>query len=324
LILTLSEDNTALAVSKLGPASRSLQGEAMLFPYGAATLAEVVNIVRSQCIEEEIGNLNMITSDWRQSSNHFQALIKNEPGLAETIGVQNIEESYLERLAEIASDLLFKQSFSLLPTEFKLVEIGKLVAPQRLVNLGYVERLRKLIPRVPGMKDLIDFCLQPKQTPPPPKSLQLAQNLFSFSSPSQDFRFLGGYQKILEEDDVKASTGGGLPVSALVLLLGYGSPTSNVYSIGNRMILNNGFHRMFALEDMGIEYAPVLVQKVGNSDLEFPEVVAGLPKDYLIEHQRPVLLKDFIDPKLVRTLRTKPRMMNVQIGWNFQQTFVPV
>ena len=51
---------------------------------------------------------------------------------------------------------------------------------------------------------------------------------------------------------------------------------------------------MFTLGEIGIKYAPVVVQKITSPDLEFPAVVAGLPKDYLIKHSRPVIMKDFL------------------------------
>jgi len=164
----------------------------------------------------------------------------------------------------------------------------------------------------------------PKLEQPRPKELQIAQNAYAYSSPSSDFRFLGGYPKLLTEEDIKSSLGGGLPVAAIILLLGYGSSTCNVFSVGRREILNNGFHRMYTLLEMGVEFAPLVVQKIINPDLELPPQVAGLPKEYLVGHPRPVLMKDFFDRKLVRIIHKKPRIKNVQIGWNSQQSFVPV
>src|SRR5208283_2136920 len=100
--------------------------------------------------------------------------------------------------------------------------------PQRTVNLEYVEHLKTTLPAKPSIDDLIDFCLQPKQNPPEPRRMLINQNNFLYTSPSQDFRFLGGYPKPLSEEDIKSSTAGGLPVAAVVLLLGYGSPVCNV------------------------------------------------------------------------------------------------
>jgi hypothetical protein len=295
-----------------------------LFPYGVATLAEVTGMIRSQCTDEEVGNLDTIVTEWREASRRFQELVQRESGLPETIAITEVDDSTQSELREIASDTLFRKSFSLLPFEFKMVEIGKLVAPQRLVNLDYVGQLKSALPKDPSHLELVKFCLKQSQAPPVPKMMQLAQNAFAFSSPSQDFRFLGGYPKPLDRGDVEASTGGGLPVAAITLLLGYGASTCNAFRVGSRLVLNNGFHRMFALESMGVKNAPILVQRVENPDLEFPAQVAGLPKDYLLENPRPVLMRDFVDTALIRTIHVKPRMMNIQIAWNSQQSFVPI
>ena len=118
--------------------------------------------------------------------------------------------------------------------------------------------------------------------------------------------------------------GGGVLANAILLLFGYGSSACNVYSVEKRMILNNGFHRLYALSSLGITHAPVVVQRVTNAELELPPEVAGLPSDYLVEHPRPVLMQDFSDEALLKVIYRKPHLRNVQIGWNVQQTEVPI
>lgn len=295
-----------------------------LFPYGAATQAEVINIIRMNGDEFDIQNLTQTLQSWRTASNHYIQTASTENGIAEKIDVKEIDAKYSTKIAEIASDYLFQQTFSYLPINFKLVEIEKIVAPQRLVDLNKVAALTQNLPTNPTEGDLIDFCLSSKHLPPAPKSVPIGHNAFAFSSPSIDFRFLGGYQKKLTPEDTKVCLGGGLPVAAVILFFGYGGSACNVYSVGKRLILNNGFHRLYALLSSGIKYAPVVMQVVSNPDLEFPQQVAGLPKDYLIENQRPVIMKDFVDQQLITTIHKKPTMRNVQIVWQEQSTNVPV
>jgi hypothetical protein len=303
---------------------QEIKAETTLFTFGASTQQEVMGIIRQFCIDDDIQNLEKTISEWREASNHFQEIIKTENGLSETVISKDIEASFAAKLTEITSDILFRQTFSYCQFEFKLVEIAKLVAPQRLVNLDYVQTLKERLPKNPGIEDLIDFCITPKQLPPSPKVQQIAPNVFSYNSESSQFRFLGGYPKQLTMEDIIASNAGGLPAAAIVLLLGYGSPVCNVYSVNNRMVLNNGFHRMFTLGEIGIKYAPVVVQKITSPDLEFPAAVAGLPKDYLIKHPRPVIMKDFFDPKLVKVIHKKPTHTGVQISWNVNQSPIPM
>lgn len=295
-----------------------------LFPYGTATQIEIISTIRSLCIEEDIRNLEAILSDWRGASRHFQEMVNAESGVPESISTMEIDNSYKALLDKISSNTLFKQSYSLIPIEFKLVEIEKLIAPQRLVDLDFVQRLKSMLPKNPSMQDMIGFCLDPKQDPPLPKELDIAPNLFVYSSPNTDFRFLGGYPKPLTDEDIKASTSGGVPAAAIMLLLGYGSPRCNVYSFGKRIILNNGFHRLYALLEMGIKYAPLIVQKITNPNVELEPQIAGMPIDYLLNSPRPVLMKDFFDKRLVRIIHKKPTIKEVKIGWTVQQSSVPI
>ena len=101
--------------------------------------------------------------------------------------------------------------------------------------------------------------------------------------------------KPLDPADIAVAHTGGVPAAAVVLLVGYGSPCINVMQFEDRMVLNNGFHRAYVLRALGHKRIPVAVQHVENADLEFPQVVAGLPREYLLKHRRPVVMKDFFD-----------------------------
>jgi len=140
----------------------TMRAETTLFPYGVSTQAEVISMIRSECVEEDVKDLGTILSEWREASSHFQQLVKTEVGVAESVRTEQISEVHKGQVESITSDYLFQQSFSMLPIELKLVEIGKLVAAQRFVNLDYVEKLKSDLPEKPEMKDLIGFCLSPK------------------------------------------------------------------------------------------------------------------------------------------------------------------
>lgn len=144
-----------------------------------------------------------------------------------------------------------------------------------------------------------------------------------FSSPSPDFRFLGGYLKDISEDDIKAGEAGGMPIASVVLLVGYGAAPTNVLSVGKRLILNNGFHRAYALRSIGYTFMPAVVQRVTHPDLELGQVINGLPKEYLIGSPRPSMVKDFFDERLVTKLRVKARLRTIKVAWGAEQLSVP-
>lgn len=136
-----------------------------------------------------------------------------------------------------------------------------------------------------------------------------------FSSPSVDFRFLGGFLKDqLTEDDLKFTNVGAQPIRAITLFVGYGSGSINVYQVGNRLILNNGFHRVYALYKKGIRKIPVVIQKIGNPAIEFPPQILGLSADYLLRHPRPILVKDFFNEHLTRVFKRKKMIRILNVG----------
>ena len=114
----------------------------------------------------------------------------------------------------------------------------------------------------------------------------------------------------------------GLPAAAIITFVGYGGSPVNVMRAHDRVVLNNGFHRVFALR-LGVTKLPVVVQEVRNVQLEFPPVVARLPREYLLQMPRPVMMKDFFEPDFGITLRVQDRLRVVTLGLNSSQYDVP-
>ena len=100
-------------------------------------------------------------------------------------------------------------------------------------------------------------------------------------------------------------------------------PQLNVFRWGNRVVLNNGFHRVYTLRRIGVTEVPVIVQHVGNPQLEFPPQVAGLPKEYLLGAPRPVVMKDFFENGFTITLRVRERLKLVTVAIGGSQHEVP-
>jgi len=225
-----------------------------------------------------------------------------------------------ETIEKIQNEELFKKSFSTFPYVFKIVEIDSLIAVQRKVSETFVNKIIEKISNKSSLDDLIEICLSTKQDVPIPQSFHVSPNSYTFSSPSTDFRFLGGYLKEnITEDDIKYSSIGGLPIGALILLFGYGAGSVNVISANGRLFLNNGFHRVLALRKKGVKKIPVVVQKIGNPAIEMPPTILGLPKSYLLNHQRPVLVRDFLDDDLIMLLKMKKTLKTLKIQWEVEQ-----
>jgi len=237
--------------------------------------------------------------------------------------VTDVPEEYHPLLRRYAADTLFKRTFFSLPVSFGMIEIDKLVAAQRTVNLDYVARLRKQFPSKPTLAELLEICVAPTRPMDPVQHLEIGPNVHVFSSPNSDIRFLGSFLKEITPEDVEAAALGGLPVAAVISFVGYGSAPINVFKAGRRIVLNNGFHRVFALRQAGVTHIPVVIQTSNNPTLDFPPTVAGLPKEYLLAVTRPVLMKDFFEPDFAITLRIRDRIKTVTLAMNVNQHEVP-
>jgi hypothetical protein len=289
---------------------------------GAMSQNQLSTTVRLACIEDDVSRLPEIVKAWRAASARMVTLTDSEPGLPETIVVESMPEKWKSKIETVNADPLFQASFSDLPTTFGVVEIDKLVAPQREVNLDYVELLRK---RIPGksVDDLVDFCVAARTEAPELKALQTAANQITFSSRSLDLRFLGGFPKQIGEDDVKVAHMGGQPAEVITLLIGFGAAPIHAYQVGKRIVLANGFHRVVAMRTEGISKAPIVLRQVANSEIEFPDHFLNLSRNYLLQQPRPVLVKDFFDPDLTVELRLKARKKTLKIMWGEEASVVP-
>ena len=291
--------------------------------YAFAPQAEVLNHVRTQGLDDESQRLMQILENWRGLQSRVAALVQQEMGLADTIQLSEIPAAHQLQIRGYEADPLFEKTFSSLPVGFALVEVDKLVAPQRSVNLDYVERLLSTYPKTPAVEDLLRICVSSKRDMDPIQHLEVAPNTHIFSSPNSDIRFLGAFVKRLTAEDLDFAIAGGLPAAAVIAFVGYGAAPVNVLQVGTRLVLNNGFHRVYALRSLGIREIPVVVQFINNPALEFPAVVAGLPKEYLLGHPRPVLVKDFFEPEFAITLKVRERIKMVAIAIGRNEHEVP-
>jgi hypothetical protein len=289
---------------------------------GAMPQIQLTMTIRLTCIPEDVNRIPEIVQAWRGASARMLELANQEAGAAERVVVEDAPAGIRARLEEIGVDPLFRASFSDMPASFNVVELDKIVAPQREVNLDYVDSLRS---RIPGksVEKLVEFCIGPRTEPPELKALQTGQNQMTFSSRSLDLRFLGGFPKPIGEDDIHVAHMGGQPVEVVTLLIGFGAAPINAWMVGQRLVLANGFHRVVALRSEGITQAPIVVRRVANPEIEFPEQFLGLSRAYLLQQPRPVLVKDFFDTTLTVELKLKPRRRMVKVSWGHEDGVVP-
>jgi hypothetical protein len=296
--------------------------------YAFASQGEILNYVRTQATDSDRERLPEIMTAWQNVQPRVSQISDQEAGIAETISVAPIPEEHTAAVESYVSTPLFQRTFSSLPVTIGVVEIDKLVAGQRMVNLPYVERLTERYASSPTFETLLDVCVSPHREMAPIQHLEIAPNTHVFSSPNSDIRFLGAFAKRqLTSEDLDLAEAGGLPGIAVVAFVGYGGASVNVLAAslpsGVRYVLNNGFHRVYALRRAGVTHIPVVIQQVQNVQLEFPPQVGQLPREYLLAAPRPSLMKDFFEPDFTVALKVLDRIKMVTIAIALNQHEVP-
>ncbi len=199
-----------------------------------------------------------------------------------------------------------------------------IIKNKRTINLDYIEELWKPFSHPPSFDELLNFCISPTRQIAPIQHLELFPNpVHVFSSPNADLRYLGSRMKHLTPDDLEYAQGG-QPAAAIITFIGYGAASINAFRVGNRLILHNGHHRVYALRSLGITHVPIVIQDIIDPSTQFPPELVGIPSQYLLNHQRPALLKDFFNEVFVLTLDIPKRIKTVTIGVQVSQHDIPI
>jgi hypothetical protein len=290
------------------------------YMYGAVTQIELKNFLEIQSVDSESRKQEIRTA-WQAAVATFEELRRAEAGVPETIATRPLSAEHAGAAETLRADASFANTFSNYPCSFEEVEIDKLVASQRSVHVEYVDYLTARYNE--GPRNLFDFCLSPAQDVPPISIGRTAANAFTLSSENPGLRFLGVTEEPYHPGMMQTETPGGQAVRVIMLALGFGFATANVYRIGQRMILNNGFHRLYALRRLGITHAPVVVQQITHPEVELPPAITELPREHLVENPRPGLMKDFFDDRLTCLVTQRGFIKAVHVGWAANESMIP-
>lgn len=294
-----------------------------VFLVGRPPIAELLGFVRNMVLDGQRRSQAELTQVWRDANDHVHHLEQAEPGVADGPPIAPLPTELLPLAAQVRADPMFQSAFGLVPTDFAIVELDRLVVFQKFINLRFVETLKGFLPGAPSAEDIANLAFGLSRPAAPVKVLQNAPNTFTIISPSNDLRFLEG--SIVQPDAAPGLPSSGRPVARIVLNVGFGSNYLNAIHVNNRLVLNNGSHRAYALRSLGITHAPCLVQRVTRPE-ELPLIASGdlaqQPQNYLAV-PRPPMLKDYFDARLrlVLPVPSKNRMVRVQFG--AEQSDVP-
>jgi len=298
-----------------------ISGE-MLYLAGRPTLRGFIRFVRGHAIPPP--REDALVEEWQAARAHVLRLEVDEAGMADHPPITSLPlPQYEPLLTELLRDPLVRYNFNTVPTDIAQVPLDRLVVYQKHIDLGFVGRLREQLGPTPDEARIFRMCL-PYDHPQPPVQWSAArQDSFVFVSPSNDLRFLGAMP--LQAGNVTGLAPPGALVGVIGIAVGFGTNFLNAIHAENRLILNNGSHRAYALYESGVTHAPCIIQHVSSRDeLEVvgPAAVKRTPDLYLRD-PRPPMLRDYFDPELRKILPARRRLRQVIVKFQVEETDVP-
>jgi hypothetical protein len=269
-----------------------------LYLAGHAGLGEFLGFVANEACPGEFENPGKWTAEWKEAADHMTVLAYTESGYADGGKVLPLPD----QLAPLGERLLaspdFRQAFPVVPTTVGVVELDRLIVPQKYVSVEQVRRVQAALPPELTPEDVFNVCLPSAPTPPPFRQFRAGPKSWVFISPARGIRVL---DTLVTEAPPEYQALG--PTAGFCgAIVGFPTRHMNVVQVGQRVILNNGTHRALALLEKGVTRVPCAIQQVDNPDelmvVGQPEVVQNAGR--FLQAPRPPLVKDYLNPKLTR------------------------
>jgi len=292
-----------------------------LYLIGRPTLKQFIRYVRGHTVNPP--DQGTLTEEWQAAQTVVRALEKEEAGLADNPPMRSMGLEYASFLTEFLKDPLVRHNFNTVSTEVAFVELDRMVVYQKHIDLDFARQLESKLGSAPTEDQILKTCLPYDHPQPPVKWSRAGHDTYVFMSPSNDMRFLGAMR--LESGHIKDYPPPGNVVGVVGIAVGFGSNFLNAIYAENRLILNNGSHRAYALRKMGVTHVPCIVQHVSSRDeldLVAPSEVRHDP-DFYLKHPRPTMLRDYFNPKLYKIMPVRRRLRQITVRFEVEDYSVP-
>jgi plasmid stabilization system protein ParE len=292
-----------------------------LYLTGRPSLKRFIRYVRGHAVDQPPEA--DLAEEWQAAKRVVDTLEKEEAGLADGPALGKLGPEYQPLLIEFLKDPLVRGGFNSVPTEVALVELDRLVVYQKHIDVTYAGQLARHLGRAPSRAQIFQTCLGHDHPQPPVKWSRVHGDSFVFVSASNDLRFLGSMS--LQQKQIVDHAPPGNVAGIIGLAVGFGSNFLNAIYAENRLVLSNGSHRAYTLRSLGVTHAPCIVQHVSSReelDLVAPSPVQSNPDRYL-RHPRPMLLRDYFDPRLHKVMPFHRRLQQVTVRFEVEENFLP-
>jgi hypothetical protein len=295
------------------PAPTGAHHEEELWLLGLPPLWRFLDFVEHSVVEGKRADRDSLAGEWRVANDYYQELECREAGIANSASHRELDAELAPLAEEVKAHPHFRHTFDTVQTGFGMVELDRLIVRQKHVTKSFVDAQVRRIATHPDPEMLFRICL-PLDTPRPPVRIcQVSSHRYVFRCESTDLRY---HQTILlEPKQVPGYHSFGAVAGMIAVVVGFGHDFLSAVRVGNRLLLDNGYHRACALRALGVTHVPCVIQTVSRLDelqLAVNARVADEAELYF-ESARPPLLKDFFDPKIRKVLPIRAQTHLVEV-----------
>ncbi|MEA3017422.1 MAG: hypothetical protein QOI38_2144 [Sphingomonadales bacterium] len=287
---------------RVNPNSGEAAGAELVWLLGQPHLADYLDFVTTKAVGGASIPTQRLADEWRAANDYYYELEQSEAGDADRHDCRPLPPEMRPLARKVKAHPWFREAFGTLPSRIMMVELDRLIVSQTHIERPFSDALCGGLGPAPDPEALFRFCLPLDRPSPPVRVQRLSSDRYLFASGSTDFRAHAA--RLMGEDDLKRLASFGPISSALVLPVGFGCNFMSAVRSGGRAVLQNGYHRAYALRALGISHAPCIVTDVTRKD-EL-KVAAGEPvsqdPEFYFAAKRPPLLRDYFDPRILRVL----------------------
>jgi hypothetical protein len=263
---------------------------------------------------------------WRQAADVYRRLEVAEAGAADNPQIRRLPAAMSAHQARLIALPAIRNTFSTVPVAFGMVELDKLIVSQYSITLANVARLRAMFShdRKPADRQLAELCWPLSAGAAEFKLVGKDEQEFVFVSDAHDMRFLAA--KVVRPEDIAGLAVLGHPQAVVALSVGMSANVVNAVRLGNRVVLNNGHHRAFALRAMGVTHMPCLIQVCGSPHELHEAATSEIcdNSDLYFDSPRPPLLRDFDRPELTHRLSIPRLQRQVRVSFKVESRLLAV
>ncbi len=289
---------------------------------GLFPLPKFIRFIKERCPPRSFDDPALV-AEWREARAVALKVMDDEAGLADSIGVRELSEEMKPLAEQVLRQPSMHRMVSIVPRRWCMVEIDRLVVFQESIDLRHVEQIKASLPSDPSAQDVIDLVSCSGARSHPAVRCTQSDGGYMFTSPSTDLRFLDVVT--VEPDAIQNFNPIGSASHAIVMYVGYSDNVITATRSGNRIILTNGSHRVYALRELGFRYVPCLLIDASDADVSDFLLPAAVKQDrqFYLDAPRPPLFKDYADRRLTRIVPVVRKTSVLKAKLDLQKSSVP-